>query len=89
MGRFEYLSLEEGRLQQVHALEAEKTREEQLQAAIVSMESQLAATRAKAMAEVSMELDDLRRQERSLQQDLAKLRDMDAKQILVSPVDGR
>jgi hemolysin D len=86
--RFEYLSLEEERLRQVHALEAEKTREEQLQAAVVSMESQLAATRAKALAEVSMELDDLRRQERSLQQDLAKLRDMDAKQILASPVDG-
>jgi hemolysin D len=86
--RFEYLSLEEERLRQVHALEAEKTREEQLQAAIVSMESQLAATGAKALAEVSMELDDLHRQERSLQQDLAKLWDMDAKQILVSPVGG-
>lgn len=88
MSRFEYLSIEEERLRQFHALEAEKTREEQLVAAIASMENQLTATRAKAMAEVSMEQDDLKRQRISLMQDLAKLRDMDSKQILASPVDG-
>ncbi len=86
--KLDFLAVEEERLRQFHSLEAEKAREEQLQAAITSMERQLDAQEAKNISAVSTEMDELRRQQRSLLYELTKLKDMNAKQILYSPVDG-
>lgn len=84
----EYLALEEERLRQFHALEAEKAREEQLAAAVGSMEKQVAGQRSRNLAEVMAEADDLARQKKSLEQELAKMRDLVSKQVLLSPVSG-
>ncbi|MDR1045910.1 MAG: HlyD family type I secretion periplasmic adaptor subunit [Candidatus Adiutrix sp.] len=84
----EYLALEEERLRQFHGLESEKSRSEQLGAAIVSTERQIEARRAQSLSEVLNELEDLRRQGKALAQELAKVRDLSAKQVLYAPVRG-
>lgn len=84
----DYLALEEERLRQVHALEAEKSRAEQLTAAVRSMQRQIAGQRSRNLAEVMAEADDMARQKKSLEQELAKTVDLGSKQILTSPVSG-
>ncbi len=88
VARMEYLTLEEERQRQLHALEAEVSRSEQLASAITSVERQIAATKAKNLSEVLVQVDDLERQRESLEQELAKLTDIGKKMILTSPVDG-
>lgn len=88
VGRMEYLTLEEERQRQEHAHAAEVARSEQLAAAITSTERQMAAQRAKGLSDVLGQADDLRRQRKSLEQEVAKLRDTGAKMVLSSPVDG-
>ena len=84
----EYLALEEERLRQFHGLESEKARSAQLTAAINSMEKQLAASQAQSLSEALNELDELSRQSESITQELAKVKDLGAKQILYAPVRG-
>lgn len=84
----EYLALEEERLRQFHGLESEKARSQQLTAAIHSMEKQIEAQRAQSLSEALNELDDLSRQCEAVAQELAKVRDLGAKQILYAPVTG-
>ena len=48
----------------------------------------MAAQRAKGLSDVLGQADDLRRQRKSLEQEVAKLRDTGAKMVLSSPVDG-
>ncbi|MCC8166111.1 MAG: HlyD family type I secretion periplasmic adaptor subunit [Planctomycetes bacterium] len=86
--KMEYYTLEEERQRQLHAHEAEKFRNEQLQSAITSVERQIAATNAKNLSDVLAQVDDLQRQERTLEQELAKAHDIGAKMVLASPVDG-
>ena len=86
--RMEYLTLEEERQRQLHALDAEISRSEQLASAITSVERQISATKAKNLSDVLVQVDDLERQRESLEQDLAKLTDIGNKMILTSPVDG-
>ncbi len=88
VARMEYLTLEEERQRQLHALEAEKSRSEQLASAITSVERQISATKAKNLSEVLIQTDDLKRQQESLEQELTKLTDIGRKMILTSPVDG-
>ncbi len=84
----EYLALEEERLRQFHGLESEKARSVQLTAAITSMEKQVEAQRAQSVSDALNELDDLSRQCEAVTQELAKVRDLGAKQVLYAPVDG-
>lgn len=86
--KMEYLTLEEERQRQLHALEAEKTRAEQLAAAIVSVERQIAAQKTKSLSDVLSQMDDLAHQKRSLAQELIKIHDLGSKKLLASPVDG-
>ena len=86
--KMEYLTLEEERQRQLHALDAEKSRSEQLASAITSVERQIAATRTKSLSDVLSQMDDLVRQRQALEQELAKLTDIGNKMILSSPVDG-
>ena len=88
VARMEYLTLEEERQRQLHALDAEVSRSEQLASAITSVERQITATKAKNLSEVLVQVDDLERQRESLEQELAKLTDIGRKMILISPVDG-
>ena len=88
MSRMEYLSVEEERQRQLHASEAEKSRSEQLAAALESVQRQLAAQKAKGLSDVLAQIDDLSRQRRELEQELAKIQDLGEKMILASPVDG-
>jgi len=88
VGMNEYLALEEEWLRQYHSLEAEKSRSLQLTAALNSMEKQLEATRAQGLSEVLNELDELNRQCEAVSQELNKVRDLGAKQVLYSPVKG-
>jgi hemolysin D len=88
VSKMEYLALEEERQKQLHAGEAEKSKSEQLAAAIVSVERQIAAQKSKSLSEVLAQMDDLVRQERELEQELAKITDLGDKMILASPVDG-
>ena len=86
--KMEYLTLEEERQRQLHGLEAEASRSEQLRSAITSVNRQISATRTKNLSDVMGQIDDLTRQKRSLEQELAKAKDVGAKMLLNSPVDG-
>ena len=86
--RMEYLSLEEERQRQIHALAAEESRSEQLTSAITSVERQIAAVLSKNHSDVLSQIDDLARQRQSLEQELAKIMDIGNKLLLASPVDG-
>ena len=88
VGINEYLGLKEERLRQFHGLEAEKARSGQLEAAVRAVERQLEAQKAQNLAEVLNELDDLARQVEAIAQELAKARDLGAKQVLHAPVRG-
>ncbi len=88
VNKLEFLVVEEERLRQLHTLEAEESREEQLLASITSMQKQLEAQKMKIAAQVSLQGDDLRRQRASLEQELIKLADIQEKQLLRSPVAG-
>lgn len=84
----EYLSLEEERLRQFHSLEAEKARAVQLEAAIRAVEKQIEAQRAQSLSDILNELADFNRQCESINQELAKVRDLSSKQVLHAPVAG-
>lgn len=84
----QYLGMEEERLRQQHALEAEKARRQQLEAAIRSTEKQLDAQQSQSLSDVLNELDELERQCEIIRQELAKAKDLSAKQILYAPVSG-
>lgn len=86
--RMEYLTQEEERQRQLHSREAEKTRAQQLTAAIVSVERQIASHQTKSLSDVLAQVDDLTRQRKSLREELAKLTDVGDKMLLSSPVDG-
>lgn len=84
----EFLAMEEERLRQYHTLESEKARSEQLTAAIHSTEKQLDGLKAQSLSEALNELDDLNRQLEAIAQELAKARDLGAKQVMYAPVRG-
>ena len=84
----EYLALEEERIRQFHGLESERARSQQLAAAIRAMEKQIEAQKAQSLSDVLNELEDLNRQVEGIAQELAKVKDLGAKQILYAPVKG-
>ena len=84
----EYLSLQEEMLRQSHTLEAEKARFKQLTASIETVKKQIEAQTSQSLSQVLTELEDFKRQRKSMRQELAKAKDLSAKQLLASPVKG-
>lgn len=84
----EYLQLEQQRIEAVQNLVAEKARYQQLRSAIRETEQQMLALNAQAQARVLEQLTSTRREIAALTEELNKALDLNAKQILYSPVDG-
>lgn len=84
----EYLQLEQQRIEAVQNLAAEKARYQQLCSAIQESEQQLLALKAQVQTKVLEQLTGTRREIAALTEELNKAQDLNAKQILYSPVDG-
>jgi hemolysin D len=84
----EYLQLEQQRIEAVQNLAAEKARYQQLRSAIQESEQQLLVLKAQAQTKVLEQLTGTRREIAALIEELNKAQDLNAKQILYSPVDG-
>ncbi len=84
----EYLKREQERIEQKQTLAAHQTQRQQYLSAIETAEQQLNTYRAEAIHKTMAQADEYRRQIQSLTQELAKARDLNAKQILHAPVDG-
>lgn len=85
----DYLQLEQERIQQTQDLAAEKQRLNQLKAAVAEVQQQLNALTAQTRATQLAEMTDTQRQTAALNEELAKATDLNAKQILYSPVSGQ
>ena len=85
----EYLELEEQRITQQQDLAAQQANQKQLDAAIEQAQQELNALTARTHSETLDKMAELQRQVKSNQEELSKARDLKAKQILYSPVDGR
>jgi len=85
----QYLELEEKRIEQQQDLLTEQARLQQIESAIDGVEYQISAMQAEMKAQVLIKTDDSERQVASFTQELHKARDINARQILYAPVDGR
>ncbi|WIO73538.1 HlyD family type I secretion periplasmic adaptor subunit [Porticoccaceae bacterium LTM1] len=84
-----WLELEEQRIQQAHALSAEKAMQLQMNAGIRRVEKQLEALQAEVATQVLTALSEQQRQKQSLQQELSKAKDLNSRQILYAPISGK
>jgi len=85
----EYLQLEQQRIEATQDLAAEKQRLKQLEAAEAEVQQQINSFIAQTSAEKLTEITESQRQIAALQEELIKATDLNAKQILYSPVSGR
>lgn len=85
----DYLQLEQERIQQAQDLAAEQQRQKQLVAAEQEVNQQIVGLTAQTTATTLAEVADVQRQIASLQAELNKATDINAKQILYAPVSGR
>jgi hemolysin D len=85
----EFLVLEQERIEMMQDLKVEKQRYKQLQAAELEVEGEVGSLLAQTRAQALLSITDNQRQIATLREDLAKAVDIDAKQILYSPVSGR
>ena len=85
----EFLQLEQERIEMTQDLAAEKQRYKQLQAAQSEAQEQLNSLLAQTRAQTLLSITDNQRQIATLKEDLAKATDINAKQILYSPVAGQ
>lgn len=85
----EYLVLEQQRIEQTQDLAAERQRLKQLQAAENGINEQLNTLTAQTKGDTLTQMTDLQRQLSSLQEELIKATDLNAKQILYAPVSGQ
>jgi hemolysin D len=84
----EYLQLEQQRIEAQQDLAAAQARGKQLLSAIGETEQQLLALNAQANSRVLEQLSNTQREIDGLMEELNKAQDLNAKQILYSPVDG-
>lgn|SRR3990167_738523 len=84
----EYLQLEQERIEAAQSLVAEHARAQQLHSAIRETEQQMKALNAQAQAKVLEQLTATRREVAAAVEELNKAQDLNAKQMLYSPVDG-
>ncbi|SFG13708.1 HlyD family type I secretion periplasmic adaptor subunit [Neptunomonas qingdaonensis] len=85
----EYLALEQERIQQTQDLVAERQRLKQLQASESEIQQQINGYMAQTRATHLNSMAETQQQIAALQEELAKATDLDAKQILYSPVSGQ
>ncbi|MDK1290342.1 HlyD family type I secretion periplasmic adaptor subunit [Pseudoalteromonas umbrosa] len=85
----QFLELESMRIEQQQDLAAQQARQVQLSAMIDEVKHQISALTAQASARTLTLIDDSERQVYSLTKELNKARDLNAKQVLYAPVDGR
>lgn len=87
-GLNDYMSAEVYYNEQIYGLEAEKQRFEQITAAILSAEKELAVQVAQSLVTAKEELIEQNRQLETIDQELVKANDILDKQVLYSPVKG-
>ncbi len=85
----DYLRAEQERIQQVQDLAVEKQRLKQLQAAEAEIHQQIKLHSAQASRALLAEISEQQRQLATLEEELNKARDREARQVLYSPVAGR
>ncbi len=85
----EYLILEQQRIEQTQDLAAEHHRLRQLKASENGIKEQLNTLKAQTKGDTLTQMTDLQRQLSSLQEELTKASDLNAKQILYAPVSGQ
>ncbi len=85
----EFLELEQQRIETQQDLKAERARQEQLSAAIEEVLHQIASLTAELSSRTLNEIEESERQITALMQELNKVREINAKQILYAPVTGR
>jgi hemolysin D len=84
----EYLQLEQERIEQQQTLITHQTQRQQYLSAIETTVQQLNTLKAEATHQSLTKTDEYQRQIQSLTQELAKAKEVNAKQILYAPVDG-
>jgi hemolysin D len=84
----EYLQLEQERIEQQQTLITHQTQRQQYLSAIETTVQQLNTLKAEAPHQSLTKTDEYQRQIQSLTQELAKAKEVNAKQILYAPVDG-
>ena len=85
----EYLELEQERIENVQDLAAEKQRLKQLKAAEQEIIQQALTLNAQTQTQTLTAVTETQREIATLDEELAKARDLNAKQILYAPVDGQ
>lgn len=85
----DYLTAEQERIQQTQDLAAERQRLKQLQAAETEVREQVNLHKAQSSGALLIEITELQRQIASLEEEVTKASDINAKQILYAPVAGR
>lgn len=89
MAETEFLVLEQQRIEQTQDLAVERHRLNQLQASHTGIKDQLNSLTAQTKATTLAEIAELQRQCASLQEELTKAQDLNAKQTLYAPVSGQ
>lgn len=84
----QYIELEEQRIQQSQMLAAEQVRQQQYSAAVKSIEKQLQTLDADTRAQTMAEIQEFERRSQGIMQELSKVTDINARQILYAPVTG-
>jgi len=84
----EYLTVAQERIEQQQTLATYKTQNAQYQAAIETTMQQLNTLRAEAIHKTLSQSDEYQRQIQSLIQELNKVKDINAKQLLIAPENG-
>lgn len=85
----EYLTIEEQRIAQQQDLATYRANAQQLNAAVTQAEQQLKALVAQVQGDTLGQISETQRQVSSLQEQLNKATDLNARQILYAPVSGR
>jgi hemolysin D len=85
----DYLTVEQERIQQVQDLAAERQHLKQLQAAEAEVHEQINLHKAQTSGTLLNDITELQRQIAVLEEEFAKASDLNAKQVLYSPVAGR
>jgi len=85
----EYLNVEQQRIEKNQDLAAERYQLKKLKASEAGVKEQIKTLNAQTKTTALTELTDLKRQIASLQEELAKAADLNAKQILYAPVSGQ
>ena len=88
VARDEYLKIEQDRIEQQQTLVALYAQQRQLKANVDEIRKNISALKARTLSETWQKRNEADDNAKALKEELAKATDMNAKQILYSPVDG-